>query len=64
MLLNKVNAEPSLRRSLSPGIPVLTASPVMATPAAFAAGVVAGAKASAILTGAAGVGVAVKTAQK
>ncbi|MDK1473116.1 hypothetical protein QNO07_06720 [Streptomyces sp. 549] len=39
-------------------------APVMATPAAFVAGVVAGAKASAILTGAAGVGVAVKTAQK
>ncbi|MBY8870990.1 hypothetical protein K7640_03925 [Micromonospora sp. PLK6-60] len=40
------------------------AAPVMATPAAFVAGVVAGAKASAILVGAAGVGAAVKTAQK
>ncbi|CAL9446155.1 hypothetical protein ACLIYM_21440 [Streptomyces fenghuangensis] len=40
------------------------AAPVMATPAAFAAGVVAGAKASAILVAAAGVGAAVANAQK
>lgn len=39
-------------------------APVMATPAAFAAGVVAGGKASAVLVAAAGVGAAVKGAQK
>ncbi|HZG07011.1 MAG TPA: hypothetical protein VE546_26170 [Streptomyces sp.] len=39
-------------------------APVMATPAAFVAGVVAGAKASAILVGAAGVGAAVANAKK
>lgn len=38
-------------------------APVMATPAAFVAGVKAGAKASAILVGAAGVGAAVAGAQ-
>ncbi|MGL4743413.1 MAG: hypothetical protein ACRCXL_03365 [Dermatophilaceae bacterium] len=39
-------------------------APVMATPAVFAAAVVQGAKASAILVGAAGVGAAVGQAQK
>ncbi|MBU2665781.1 hypothetical protein KOI35_19920 [Actinoplanes bogorensis] len=39
-------------------------APVMATPAAFVAGVVAGAKASAILVCAAGIGAAVANAQK
>ncbi|UQA97515.1 hypothetical protein [Streptomyces halobius] len=39
-------------------------APVMATPAAFVAGVVAGGKVSAVLTAAAGVGAAVKSAQK
>lgn len=39
-------------------------APVMATPAAFVAGVVAGGKASAVLVAAAGVGAAVKNAQK
>ncbi|MFC9752191.1 hypothetical protein [Streptomyces sp. NPDC056921] len=39
-------------------------APVMATPAAFVAGVVAGGKVSAVLTAAAGVGAAVKAAQK
>ncbi|MBT1636968.1 hypothetical protein FGG90_13065 [Clavibacter tessellarius] len=37
-------------------------SPVMATPAAFAAGVVAGGKATAVVVGAAGVGAAVGNA--
>ncbi|MEV1051414.1 hypothetical protein ACFWZR_03945 [Streptomyces sp. NPDC059017] len=39
-------------------------APVMATPAAFMAGVVAGGKVCAVLTAAAGVGAAVKAAQK
>ncbi len=39
-------------------------TPVMATPAAFYAGVVAGGKASAVLVGAAGVGAAVANAGK
>ncbi|MFF3733217.1 hypothetical protein ACFYXM_23600 [Streptomyces sp. NPDC002476] len=57
VLIEKVNA--GIGQSADGSV-----APVMATPAAFVAGVVAGAKASAILTAAAGVGVAVKTAQK
>ena len=57
VLLEKVNA--GVGRPVDGPV-----APVMATPAAFAAGVVAGAKASAILVGAAGVGAAVKSAQK
>lgn len=57
VLIEKVNA----------GLGELTdnpVAPVMATPAAFVAGVVAGAKASCIIVGAAGVGVALANAQK
>ncbi len=57
VLLDKVNAGVGRWADRS-------VAPVMATPAAFAAGVVAGAKASAILVAAAGVGAAVKNAQK
>lgn len=57
VLLEKVNAGAG-QRAHGP------VAPVLATPAAFAAGVVAGAKASAILVAAAGVGAAVKNAQK
>lgn len=57
ILLEKVNA--GVGQSADGAV-----APVMATPAAFAGAVVAGAKATAILVGAAGVGVAVKTAQK
>lgn len=57
VLIDKVNA--------GAGMPTdLAAAPVMATPAAFVAGVVAGGKASAVLVGAAGVGAAIATAQK
>ncbi|MET8577135.1 hypothetical protein [Streptomyces sp. NPDC005012] len=57
MLLKKVNA--GAGRMAEDAV-----APVMATPAAFVAGVVAGGKASAVLVAAAGVGAAVANAQK
>lgn len=57
IMLAKVNA--GLAALARPAV-----APVMATPAAFVAGVVAGAKAACILVGAAGVGVAAANALK
>ncbi|MET8558255.1 hypothetical protein ABZV64_25350 [Streptomyces sp. NPDC004959] len=57
VLLDKVNAGVGQASDVQ-------IAPVMATPAAFVAGVVAGGKVCAVLTAAAGVGAAVKSAQK
>ncbi|AXE28038.1 hypothetical protein SUDANB120_06588 (plasmid) [Streptomyces sp. enrichment culture] len=57
VLIEKVNAG-AARAAESP------VAPVMATPAAFTVGFVGGAKATAIIVAAAGVGAAVKACQK
>lgn len=65
MLLDHVNSDPRLRGPLDrpcAGPDARTAVPVLATPAAFVAGVVAGGKATAVVVGAAGVGAAVGAA--
>ncbi|GAA1579244.1 MULTISPECIES: hypothetical protein [Streptomyces] len=57
VLIEKVNAG-AVRGAEMP------VAPVMATPAAFTVGLVSGAKATAVLVAAAGVGAAVKACQK